>query len=603
MSRKTKSRKKTAQHPSPIQRLSGPAIILAAAALAVWPLVKMGPSCGADFSFHFVSWIEAQRSFLAGIPYPHWASGPNFGAGEPRLVFYPPLAWMVGALLGLIVPWHSVSIVLIYLLLAATGLANRALARQMFADGPATLAGCASIFLGNMLVDVYMRSDYAELAGGFWIPLLLLFQLRRRASAGALPQRTLAGTIPLSLVVAGIWLTNGPLGIMASYLLAATAVIVAAIEKSWVPVARTAFSAMLGGALAAVYLVPAIWERGWTNLSAAISQREYIVENGWLFGHHSDPSWTLYDTTLDIHSWIAVAMFGACVVAVGLAWRRGKLTAPRAWWIPLALIPFAVLLMQLAVSAPLWNWLPALRYLQFPWRWLIVMNTPLAIFFAAAIWVNPLRGRLPIITACALLFFVITGGTWGICFQDCRNVDAAIVQVEPADGIRGKPEYAPPAILHALVEPGVMANCVVSSLSDLSGNAEHELNAPQNGSTHLCSGNFAQMANRPEHKVFVGTADHAGYLILHLRSYPAWRAIVNGHAAPTTREEAYGLLAVPVPQGPIMVVVDWTTTPDVWAGRCLSTLALLLLTVLCALERRWARGRLSLDECPPMSNR
>ena len=603
MSRKAKSRKKTAQRPSRIQPFVGPAVILAAAALAVWPLVTRGPSCGADFSFHFVSWIEAQHSFLAGIPYPHWASGPNFGAGEPRFVFYPPLTWMTGALLGLMVPWHAVSIALVYLLLAATGLANRALARQMLADGPATLAGCASIFLGNMLVDIYMRSDYAELAGGFWIPLLLLFQLRRSAPTGTPLHRILSGVLPLSLVVAGIWLTNGPLGIMASYLLAATAVVVAAMEKSWMPVARAALSATLGGALAAVYLLPAIWERSWTNLSAVVNQREYVVENGWLFGHHADPSWALYDTTRDIHSWIATAMFGIFVIAAALAWKRGKLAAQRTSWIPLALIPLAVLLMQLPLSAPLWSLLPALRYLQFPWRWLIVMNTPLAVFFAAAVWVKPLRGRVPIIAACALLFFVITGATWGVCFQDCRNVDAAIVQVEPADGIRGKPEYAPPGVRHALVEPGVGGNCVVSSLADAPGDAAHQLYAAQNGVASACSGSFSQMANLPEHKVFMGTADRAGYLILHLRSYPSWRATVNGRAVTAAREEGYGLMAVPIAQGPTMVIVDWTTTPDVWAGRGLSALALLLLAWLWALQRRWSRGRLSLDECQPTSNR
>ena len=452
MSRKIKTRPKREQQLRPLQRFAGPLVILAAAGLAVWPLVKMGPSCGPDFYFHFVSWIEAQRSILEGILYPHWASGPNFGAGEPRFVFYPPLTWMTGAYLGLIVPWRAVSVVLVYLLLAATGLANRALARQMLADGPATLAGCASIFIGNMLVDGYLRGDYGELAGGFWIPMLLLFQLHRSTPSATLLQRSLARVVPLSLVVAGIWLTNGPLGIMASYLLIATAVVSAALAKSWAPIARAALSAILGGALAALYLLPAIWERDWADFGAAVSDREYVIENGWLFGHHADPGWVRYDTSLDIHSWVAVAMFGISAAAVGLAWKRGKLTAERAWWIPLALIPVAVLLMQVRVSEPLWNWLPALRYLQFPWRWLVVMNAPLAVFFAAAIWVNSLRGRITIAATCAILFFVITGSTLGICFQDCNNLVAAIPLVEQSEGIRGKPEYAPPGIRHALLD-------------------------------------------------------------------------------------------------------------------------------------------------------
>ncbi len=583
---------KTGESNPPFQRLAGPAVILAAAAMAVWPLIKMGPSCGADFSFHFVSWIEAQRSILGGILYPHWASGPNFGAGEPRFVFYPPLAWMAGALLGFVMPWRVVSVALVYLLLAATGLANRALARQMLPGGPATLAGCASIFLGNMLVDIYMRSDYAELAGGFWIPLLLLFLLRRRTSDGTRLQRALDGVVPLALVLCGTWLSNGPLGIMASYLLAAVACVSAALEKSWLPVARAALAAVLGCALAAVYLVPAICERGWASFQAAVSQREYVVENGWLFHPHTDPSWTLYNTTLEMHSWLAAAMFGMASIAMLAAWKRGKLTAPRAWWVPLALIPAAVLLLQLPLSEPLWRWLPALRLLQFPWRWLVVMNAPLAVFFAAAIWVKPRWGRVALTGACAVLFFLITGGTWGICFNNCHNTDAALETAEQSSGTPGKPEYAPPGIQHALMTPEVTGNCAVDDLANASS-ADRTDGTAQGSGAHACGGSFSQMADQPEYKVFVGTADHAGYLILHLRSYPAWRVTVNGQTAHAAREAGYGLMAVPIPRGPAMVTVDWTTTPDVWAGRGLSLLALALLTGLCALERRRTRGRLS----------
>ncbi|MGA7859069.1 MAG: hypothetical protein WCA11_14130 [Terracidiphilus sp.] len=588
MSRKTKSRLKRERGHRPLQRFTGPLLILVAAAVGVWPLVKMGPSCGPDFHFHFVSWIEAQRSILDGVLYPHWASGPNFGAGEPRFVFYPPLMWMTGGFLGLVVPWGAVSIVLLYLLFAATGLANRALARQMLGNGPATLAGCASIFIGNILVDGYLRGDYGELAGGFWIPLLLMFQLRRSVPSGAFLPRWLAGVVPLSLVVAGIWLTNGPLGIMASYLLLATAVVSAAISKSWAPLARAAFSALLGGALAAFYLLPAIWERGWANFGAAVSEWAYVIENGWLFSQPADSSWIHQDTSSDIHSWVAVAMFGISAIAVGIAWKRGKLTAERAWWIPLALIPVAVLLMQVPVSEPLWNRLPALRYLQFPWRWLVVMNGSLSVFFAAAVWVNPLRGRIAITTACALLFFVITGCTLGVCFQNCHNVVSTIPQLEQTEGIRGKPEYAPPGIRHALLERDVAGNCEVSNLSDLAGEPVRELSAAQDGKP-ACDGEFVQTENRPEDKTFMGSGDRAGYLILHLRSYPAWRVTVNGQAAAAAREEGYGLMAVPIPQGKVVVAVEWETTPDVWVGRSISVLAFALLTALYVVERKAAR--------------
>src|ERR1700735_524872 len=88
------------------KRLAGPVIIFLAAAVAVAPLLWRGPSCGSDLIFHLASWIEARNSMLLGIPYPHWAPGSNFGAGEPRFIFYPPLTWMIGAALGVILPWR-----------------------------------------------------------------------------------------------------------------------------------------------------------------------------------------------------------------------------------------------------------------------------------------------------------------------------------------------------------------------------------------------------------------------------------------------------------------------------------------------------------------
>jgi hypothetical protein len=79
---------------------------------------------------------------------------------------------------------------------------------------------------------------------------------------------------------------------------------------------------------------------------------------------------------------------------------------------------------------------------------------------------------------------------------------------------------------------------------------------------------------------------HAGTLILRLRTYPAWRITVNGQPAGPLAAREDGLTAVPVPQGPIDLNADWTTTPDVRAGRWISALILLLLTALFLCERR-----------------
>jgi hypothetical protein len=596
MTRRAKLRRKNEEQPGlRFKPLMGPAIIVLAAMVAIWPQIVTGPSCNGDFYFHFVSWTDAQRSMLQAIFYPHWANSPNFGYGEPRFVFYPPVSWMAGALMGLLLPWRVVPLAFNFLLLAGTGLANRILAREMMEDGPATLAGCAAIFLGRGISDISLRNDYAELTGGFWIPLLLLFLLRRRNTQGRWWEQAFDGSaMPLALVMAGIWLSNGPLGIEASYLLLAVALLSAAVERSWAPIVRATTGVMLGMGLDAFYLVPAIWERRWANFQEAVTRRDFRIENSWLFEHHADPVWSGHDELLTKVSLIGAAMFALTMIAMVVAWKRGKLPREGRWRVPLLTIPFVVLFLLLPVSLPIWNWLPELRVLQFPWRWLLVMQTPLAVFFALAVWVVAPRKRIAILAACAVMFVAVSTAAWAFCRGDCRAFNTSLENWAQAGGAYGKPEYAPPGIQYKVALPDVPSNCVIGTLSDLeniSGEPGETVHAAEHGSGNLCSGKFDEELNLPEMKGFSGVVDQAGYLVLRLRSYPAWQVRLNGRVVSTTMERGHGLMAVPVTPGPVNVVVRWTTTPDVVAGRWISVLAVAMMVGLFFGERRLAMSR------------
>jgi hypothetical protein len=574
---------------------AGPSIIVLAAIVAIWPQMITGPTCNGDFYFHFVSWSDAQRSMLQGTLYPQWANSPNFGFGEPRFVFYPPLTWMAGALMGLVLPWKGVSIAFAFLLLAGTGFATRWFAREMLEDGPATLAGCAAIFLGRGISDISLRCDYAELTGGFWIPLLLMFLLRNRNPSGGIWKRAFDGsTVPLALVMAGIWLSNGPLGIEANYLAVAMALLAAGLQRSWAPIVRASMGVALGMGLAAFYLVPAIWERSWANFQEAVTRQTFRVENNWLFGHHVDPVWRTHDEMLFKISLIAAPMFAVTAVALLVAWKRGTLPRERRLLVPLMAIPAVVFLLQLPVSLPVWTWLPELRYLQFPWRLQLVMQAPLAIFFAAAVWVEPLRKRIAILSACALAFGAIGTATWTLCFSDCKAFDASLNNWEEEGGAYGKPEYSPAGVQYSLVLPDTPSNCVIGSLDDLkniSGEPGENLHEVQAGSIKICKGDVKEELNLPEQKGFSGVVDQAGYLVLRLRSFPAWKVMVNGQPTPALMERGHGLTAVAVTPGRVDVVVNWTTLPDVVAGRWVSALVLLLVVALYFGERKVRRER------------
>jgi hypothetical protein len=630
--------------------LLGPALILFAAFVAVVPQLLRGNSCGHDFGVHLVSWLDCLNAWRHGIPYPHWAPSPNYSAGEPRFVFYPPLTWMLGAALGAILPWHLAPIALTFIILAGTGWATRALALEALDDLPATLAGCVAIFSGFALFTAYERSAFPEFTGGFWLPLLVLFTLSDRPTSGcpilsrfmrkggkpqsqrvphvprigghgsdpelptepsqSLSRRAFSGsTAPLALALAGAWLSNLPLGVMSGYLLVGVAFLWAIVNRSWAPLLRAALAATLGLGLAAVYWLPAALERHWVDIAQTTAEPGFNFENNWLFARNADPMLALHDVVLRQASWIAVTMIAVAVAGLLVSWRRGTLpvqkdTASR-WWIPLAAIPIVVLFLLCPVSCPVWHLLPEMPFLQFPWRWLEAVEAPMAILFVAAVWPSrrdDRRGRGVVLAACAVLFLAAAAFAGTRFFQVCYpedTVSSMLADYSAGTGFEGMDEYEPPDADGSLIAAGLPDACLVSDRWAVLGKPDPDdpdANPVWTPGQGTCQATFAWTGGaqvNPEHRTLLATMPQSGILVLRLLNFPAWEVRVNGRLDSTWPHRADGLMAVPVPQGPVLLTIDWTTGYGDLAGRLLSALSAFFLAALWRCERPRDRSRLT----------
>jgi len=576
--------------------LAGPALVLLAAALATAPIVLHGGYCGDDLEFHAVSWFDVQQSWLHGTFYPHWMPSANYGAGEPRFLFYPPLTWMVGAALGLVLPWSWVPVAMVFLLLAGTGLAVRALALEALEDAPATLAGCAALFSGFALFTAYERAAFAEMSGGFWIPLLLLFALRDRSPDGGLWRRAMDGSaLPAALLLAGCWLADGPVGVMASYLLAAVALTASVLRRSWAPLLRGSVAAVLGIGLTAFYLIPAAREQSWIDLKAAIDLPVFNVENNWIFSQHADPRLAPYAMVLERASVLAASMIGVALAGWLVAWRRKALPSNRGWWIPLAVIPAVALFLQFPASLPVWNLLPKMRFLQYPWRWNLVVEAPMGILFAAAVWPGRRARRwqrAAVAAVCALAFVAATAFAAKTFLRTADEGDTVadlLAQYQDGGGLEGTDEYEPEGADHWKIATRLPDACFSDDWNTALGVTDPGETIPHwHAEQGSCEAAASARIRTPEHVRVAMVAPHEGYLILRLLSYPAWRITVNGRVTEPADLRDDGLIAVPVEKGRVELAVDWTTTPDVMAGRAVSGLALALLIGLGWLERKTA---------------
>ena len=590
--------------PNNSRRATSLGLLLLAAFVPVVPFLKFGPACGIDFIFHFVSWQDALRSWQHGIFYPHWTLSPNFNAGEPRFVFYPPLIWMLGAALGALLPWFLVPTALIFILLVGTALATRALARQTLSEEQALLAGLVAVFSGYNLYEIYHHGDFALLSGGMWIPLLLLLWFQVDFSTeNILRAKIDRNLLLLSLALAGTWLSNTPLGLMATYMLVVLGLIAAIQLRSWLPLFGVAVAIAIGLGISSFYLIPAAAEQRWIDITRLFASPDHIIENRWITSELARPGSHAFPSQR-IRGVIEAVMVAMALGGLGLMFWRGlwpsrEQRSLKRWWWSLGTIACFAFFLMLPVSLPIWNLLPRLRYLQYPWRWLVVLQAPMAILFAAGVLTVRRSSAVYTFAACFFIFLSVTivasssRSFYLLCptSPSAPNSIAGINRALQPDGIGvgGYEEYASPPGSHndlsaTRMPDGCLVRDPLALLSQTPATQFAALYTPRMWSpaSGTCDEifTFSHRRGSPEHLLLNAEVIHTGYIVLRLRSYPAWQVLVNGIRVSDLTKRSDGLVVIPVRAGNLRLQVDWGTTPDVTLGRWLSAFTLVLTLVL-----------------------
>ncbi len=548
----------------PGRLLSGWRVLLLCGGLAaavISPMIFLGNAAGHDLLFHIASWVDVAGQWREGIFSPQWAEWANWGFGEPRFIFYPPGSWLVGAALGMALPWKLVPGAYVWLVLTAAGMSMWRLGRDYLPGPYEAIAAALYVVNPYNLLIVYYRSAYAELLACAFYPLLIWAGCR--VASG-----NWQGMPALAAALAGIWLANAPAAVVATYSLCLILLGGCVLRRSLRPLFPGAASIALGMGLAAFYIFPAAWEQRWVQITEVVSEHVQPASN-FLFTRANAPEFALFNAKV---SWIAIGM----MVCVGIA---VVLTARRRWgfggiWWTLAAVGAASSALMFEPSLVLWRTLPKMWFVQFPWRWMGMLAVVFAFSLAAAIsCLQTARATslAVIFLGCAILATaasMVRDAWW-----NNDDVESAATAIASGRGYEGTNEYAPAGCLRYDLPGNPDDASRPDGISAIPAPPVEILGAAPGASPASGEAQFQIREWSAERKVVTEHSALPVMFAFRLINYPAWEARMDGTEILAGSLPNTAQIVLPLPPGAHRVEIRLRHTWDRTAGGVISVLS------------------------------
>lgn len=547
-----------------------PAIaLLAAAALLLTPSLVLGTLVTHSSPQNLTWAAQFADQFRAGSAYPRWMPESFDGLGGPAFYFYPPLAFLVDALVSAVtfdaLPVSYRLSVSSTLLLWGSGLAMYAwLAEEVEDRAVALYGGLGYMAAPYHLLDHYFRGAYAEFAAYAFLPLAVL-AIRRIA------RQRRGGILLLAVSYGALLTTHLPTALLASVTLLPTY----ALFRAWragsaaaalATLLRCAAGSALGVGLAAVYLWPALELQAWIS-TERLWTAGYSVENWFLL---TPERWRRPSDMMEMIVWFAAAYAIAALGVLLLLGGSGPATARRTdatFWAVLAL---GCLVLMAGLLPWFWQVVPFVARVQFPWRLMVVVEfaaiTSLCLALPVA-WAR--RGALVFAGAAACLILGSAPLLEGVVV---RSVLALNRVSPPAQDAReylpaGFPQRPDAAYDELALEP-LRAVPIVSCGPPVS----------------VCR---AEEGRSGAMRIEVESAAPAT-VILRRFHFPGWR--IDGSAAVVVPTDPLRLVSFVAPAGRHTLHLQRGALSEERRGWAVSALSLVLLLVWTALEWRIKRS-------------
>jgi hypothetical protein len=337
------------------------------------PLLWYGAPNGHSIEYNLV-WLSNFSAQLAqGDLYPRWLMGMNHGAGSPVFYFYAPLPFYILSIPVFL--FGTAKLVLQlgigeWLLIGLSGMAFYRFARARFATPPAWLAAALYMLLPYHLeINLWWRQYIGELTNYIWMPLALHYTDRLLAG-----ERAIAG---MALIYAAMMLTHLPSTLLFSIGLGCYVLVVAWRRHKARELVTFGVAIAVGIALAGLYWVPALFSEQYVRSEKLWTP--YFDFHYWFFPIEGLPQLAGRDNVFALRLFAMIGLTSAVFVLAWLnAYRWRHVVGRTALFASLTMIAVAWFLMS-PWSETVWETLPELWKVQFPWRIAMVVDLAAAI--------------------------------------------------------------------------------------------------------------------------------------------------------------------------------------------------------------------------------
>ena len=381
-------------------------VLIVALSVFAWvPLVGPPYFLDAHDAPHSVFFLnQFDQAIRDGILYPRWGVDFALGYGYPLFNIYSTLAFYVAEVFHLLGAGLTAAVKLTHILaFILSGLTMYAFAKRVLGAQAGVLAGIVYIYVPYHLLDVYVRSAFAESFAFIFLPLILLLFHE------LIDKRRARDLVLAGLAYAGLFLTHAATAFIFTMLLVPYVAFLilsrfrvgsstrrlypgqASLRADWVEFLRLAGlslgAAALALALSSIFLLPMLTEKG------------YIVESQWTQGSFGYAKHFVYPSQFCSPFWgygyageglqdemsLQLGVSATILAVVGVVYSLWKGVRSRRQ-IAFFLVAFLVIILAMMPAAlSLWETLPLAAFVQFPWRLLGLATLVISFLSGSAI--------------------------------------------------------------------------------------------------------------------------------------------------------------------------------------------------------------------------